>query len=174
MAKLNSQSRLISVGRIWGPWGLKGDLKVDWNNEEPPVGLGGRVFARFEGGKGLKAFIVERLKKHGRFFLLGLKGMDREAAEKVVKKDLWMEEKDLPLLNEGEYYSYQILGMKVFTEDGEELGEVREIICTGSNDVYVVRKGNHEHLIPAISDVVKSLDVEAKKMVIFRIEGLLE
>ena len=61
-------------------------------------------------------------------------------------------------LEEGEYFHYQLIGMSVRTEEGEDLGEIQEILETGSNDVYIVRGSGGELLIPAVSHVV--LEVE--------------
>ncbi len=85
---------------------------------------------------------------------------------------MWVEEKDLPELEEGEYYSYQLIEMKVETIQGEYLGEIKEIIPTGSNDVYVVRDGTEEILIPAIKDVVKEIDLEKRLVKVELLDGL--
>ena len=65
-------------------------------------------------------------------------------------------------------------GLTVVTDEGRELGTLVQIIETGANDVYVVRDGTREHLIPAIADVVVDVDLEARRMTIHAIEGLLD
>jgi 16S rRNA processing protein RimM len=77
-----------------------------------------------------------------------------------------------PQLPEGEYFHYQILGLRVITEEGEELGEVMEIIETGSNDVYVVSGEKGELLVPAISQVVREIDLNSQVMTVSLLEGL--
>jgi 16S rRNA processing protein RimM len=64
--------------------------------------------------------------------------------------------------------------MRVVSETGEDMGTVREIVPTGSNDVYVVRKEAQEFLIPATKDVIMSIDMEVRTMVIRPLEGLLQ
>ncbi len=88
-----------------------------------------------------------------------------------------MEGEDLPEAPEGTYYHYEIVGSKVRTTEGEELGEVLEIIVTGANDVYAV--GNpkatdfkSQILIPAIADVVLDVDVNNKVVTVNLPEGL--
>jgi 16S rRNA processing protein RimM len=81
---------------------------------------------------------------------------------------------ELPPLDEDEYYWQDILGMRVVSETGEDMGTVREIVPTGSNDVYVVRKEAQEFLIPATKDVIMSIDMEVRTMVIRPLEGLLQ
>ena len=73
---------------------------------------------------------------------------------------------ELPPLDADEYYWQDILGMRVVTEDGGNVGTITEIFPTRSNDVYVVREGEREVLIPAIKEVVVSIDTKARRMVI--------
>ena len=78
-----------------------------------------------------------------------------------------------PLAEEGVYFHYQLLGMRVCTEDGEALGEIAEILETGSNDVYIVRgPDGGDLLLPATAQVVRSVDVEAGMMTVRLLEGL--
>ena len=85
-----------------------------------------------------------------------------------------MEGEDLPKPPEGAFYHYEIVGMKVRTSDGEELGEVIEIIVTGANDVYVVGKqgAREQVLVPAISDVVLDVDINNGVVTVDLPEGL--
>ncbi|MCH8817820.1 MAG: 16S rRNA processing protein RimM [Chloroflexi bacterium] len=85
-----------------------------------------------------------------------------------------MEGDDLPKPPEGAFYHYEIVGMKVRTSDGEELGEVIEIIVTGANDVYVVGKqgAREQVLVPAISDVVLDVDINNGVVTVDLPEGL--
>lgn len=76
-------------------------------------------------------------------------------------------------LEPGEYYHYQLIGLSVVTDEGERLGAVREIIATGSNDVYVVKSDTGpEILLPAISQVVQSIDLASETMVVHLLDGL--
>jgi 16S rRNA processing protein RimM len=80
----------------------------------------------------------------------------------------------LPETDEGEYYWVDLIGLRVVTDDGAELGTLREIIETGSNDVYVVQGREKEYLIPALADVVSSIDLEAGTMTVTPLDGLLD
>ena len=75
-------------------------------------------------------------------------------------------------LEEGEYFHYQLISMSVRTEEGEELGEIQEILETGSNDVYIVRGSGGELLIPAVSHVVLEVNVAANSMLVRLPDGL--
>ncbi len=116
---------------------------------------------------------VERLRQGKRVLLLKLEGCnDREAADQL--RDLLVQipiEDAVPLEN-GEYYLHQLIGVVVETDEGEELGEVVDVLETGANDVYVVRGPSGELLVPAIGDVVQELDLEARRLVIRLLPGL--
>ena len=78
----------------------------------------------------------------------------------------------VPQLQEGEYYHFQLLGMNVLTEEGECLGRVREILETGSNDVYVVSGESGDVLIPALTEVIREVRLNEGLMVVKLLEGL--
>ena len=83
------------------------------------------------------------------------------------------QEDALPL-PEGRYYWFELIGMEVFTEEGEQLGTIVDIVETGSNDVYVMKHGKKEVYIPATAEVVKEIDRYGKRMVIHLMDGLME
>ncbi len=93
--------------------------------------------------------------------------------EDLVGLTLYMDRKELPRLEEDEYYWYELIGMEVCTDSGKSVGTLEKILETGSHDVYVVRKGEQESLIPAIRDVVRKVDVPGRRMIIHAVEGLL-
>ena len=79
---------------------------------------------------------------------------------------------DMEKLPDGEYYWQDLLGITAVTEDGQILGRIRGIIPTGSNDVYVCREGSREILLPAITEVIRKVDVEGRIMVVRLLDGL--
>ena len=77
-------------------------------------------------------------------------------------------------LPEGSYYQFELQGMNVYLEEGVFLGKVDQIFQTGSNDVFVVKSGKREYLIPALHAVVKKIDLSKREMIIHPIDGLLD
>ena len=77
--------------------------------------------------------------------------------------------KELP---EGEYYWRDIIGLDVYSEEGKLLGQIESVFPTGSNDVYVCKGGEREILLPAIADVIKSIDIDRRVMNVKLMEGL--
>ena len=179
LKKDGSKTEWVLCGRIGRAVGLKGECVVFWNDEESPVDVGGEIFVDAGDDKGHKLYKVAALRKQGRFHVLRLEGVEsREEARRLAKAEIVLPAENLPKLPPGQYYCYQILGMEVATEDGEELGRVVRIFTAGENDVYEVRphgKGEGEEiLVPAIGDVIISVDVDANKMVIRPLEGMLD
>lgn len=83
-------------------------------------------------------------------------------------------EEERAVLPEGSYYQYELQGIDVYLDEGTFLGKVDQILQTGSNDVFVIKSGKKEYLIPALHTVVKEIDIQKRRMVIHPIDGLLE
>jgi 16S rRNA processing protein RimM len=121
-------------------------------------------------------FAIRRIRRRDEAMLLvQFEGInDRNAAESLREEMVYVHIDNAVPLEEDEYYLYQIEGIKVVTSDGEELGQITDIIETGANDVYVVTTPDGaEHLIPAIEDVIQSVDVAEGLMVVRLLDGLL-
>ncbi len=99
---------------------------------------------------------------------------DRTAVEALRGQALQIPRSDLPELPEGENYVFDLLGLRVVAVDGEELGEISEIIFTGANEVFIVTGPRGELLIPYISDVIASEDIAAGVITVHRFPGLLD
>ncbi|HEX2171078.1 MAG TPA: ribosome maturation factor RimM [Dehalococcoidia bacterium] len=160
---------MLVIGRIARPWGLWGDLKVIVETDLPDrfetlrrVYLGGAIYR------------VRQAKVEGSFVRLALQGVTtREAAEELRDRLIEIPQSEAAPLPEGQYYHFQIVGLRAVTEAGDELGTVAEVLPTGANDVYVVRGDQGEILIPAIGDVVQAIDLEAGTLTVTPVEGLV-
>jgi 16S rRNA processing protein RimM len=153
----------VAVGRVLAPFGIKGELKVQPLTDNP------RRFApksRIWAGK-QKVTIVGSRQAQGAVFIK-LKGFhDRTSVEGFRHALLQIPETDLPPLDPGEFYRYQLIGLAVVDLEGNALGTLEEIIETGANDVYRVRTASGDDLLlPALDDVVVSIDLEARRMIV--------
>jgi 16S rRNA processing protein RimM len=168
------KERLISLGRVVNTHGVRGYMRLLPHHFPcPTLKNSVAVFLRSEGGSPL-AYQVEKTRSHRPFILLKLKGVESiEMAQALVGTTLLVKEQDLPPLREGEFYHYQVIGIEVVTTKGTLLGTIKEVFSTGSNDVWVIRQGRREYLIPVIDEVVRSLDIPGKKATIEPQEGLL-
>jgi len=165
-----AHSRFISVGRIVAPWGVKGELKVEVLTDFPE-----RFAPKRQVYVDGSPLIIESSRPHKKNLVLKFATIDSiEAAEKLRGRLLEVPYSEVYALPEGEYYRFELMGLEVCTTAGEPLGRIDHILATGSNDVFVVRADGKEVLIPAIEDVVKSIDIEKGRVVIELIDGLLE
>jgi 16S rRNA processing protein RimM len=122
----------------------------------------------------VQRYPVEKLRRHRGVLLLKLAGCDdRNSADELRGMLVQIPIGEAIPLEEGEYYDFQLVGVRVETESGEWLGQVVEVLKTGANDVYVVRGPWGEVLLPAVDDVVLELDLELKRMVVHLLPGML-
>lgn len=166
-----------TIGRIVAPFGVKGELKVHLLTDIPN---------RFETldvvyvGPAHQPRAVQRSRPYkGDMIVLKLRGIaDANAAESLRNADLSIPLDSLAQLPAGSYYQHDILGLRVLTLDDTYLGDVVDIITTGSNDVYAVKMpgapGSSQVLIPAIKDVIKQIDLQKHVIRIDPIPGLLD
>ena len=167
-------SSLVSIGRIVKSRGVKGEFIVQplTFSLERFDGVA-RVYIRVDDE--IREFTIEYSRPYGHSIIIKLRGINSpEDAATLRGGQLMVPEEESPPLPEGVYYYYQIIGLKVFTVDGVYIGEVTDIIETGSNDVYVVGNGEKEYLIPAIRDVIREIDIGKRRIIIFPETGLLE
>ncbi len=160
----------LAVARVRRPFGVRGELLLEVLSDFP-----GRLTQneRLYAGDEQIPLEVETVRRHGTDMLLQLTAVrDRDAAEKMRGAVLSIRVDDLPPLPAGVYYLHQIEGLEVFTEQGECLGRVKEILKTGANDVYVVQ-GDREILLPAIPQVVREVRLEEGKIIVRMMEGLV-
>lgn len=158
------QASLIVLGRIGGPHGVKGWVRIQsFTDPRENILSYGRWFlgqgahwAPYELGNG---------RMQGKSIVALLDGVDtREAAESLRGCEIAIPRDELPPLPEGEYYWADLVGLRVHTVDGTDLGVVDHLIQTGANDVLVVR-GERERLIPmVIGQYVTLVDLDAGRM----------
>ncbi len=164
-----SDSRIV-VGRVKAAWGIHGDIKIDLLSDAPD---------RFEPGNTVhvdnRSARVQRsrLIRGGMLLKLDIVN-DRDQAELLRGQDITITPEQVSPPPQGSYYHFQVLGLDVLSEGGENLGKVHEIVETGANDVYVVKlEGRRDILIPALEDVILGVDLEKGSMTVHLPEGLV-
>lgn len=168
----------LNVGKIVNTHGIRGEVRVISTTDFPEerYAIGNQLYLFLKEQTDPIPLIVKSYRKHKNFDLLKFEGYDHiNEVEGWKEGILKVPEEQLQSLPEGEYYFYEIIGCEVFTEDGEKLGVVHEILTPGANDVWVVEgKNGKEYLIPYIEDVVTKVDPKNKLIIINPIEGLLD
>lgn len=159
----------VAVGRVLRPRGRLGELRVEPLTDFPQrFAKGARLWI------GDTEYAVESSRSHQGALLVRLAGIDDPAGAATLRDRLLeVPESELPKLPPDTYYRYQLIGIEVWTTDGSALGHIVDVLDTGANEVFVVRGEAGETLVPAIGDVVREVDVAARRMTIEPIEGLL-
>lgn len=164
----------LLVGSIGLPFGIKGQVKLHTVTSRPEHLI--RLKTIFLGD----AHVATRLRratehKHA-VMILTLDGIeDRNTAETLRGIEVYIRQQDAAPLDQDEYFLHDLPGLQVETTAGEVLGTVSEVLETGANDVLVVkRESGEEALIPMTREVVKSLDLATKRVIIEPIQGLLD
>ena len=164
----------IEIGQIVNTNGLKGIVKVNPFTDD--VNIFEQIkYVYIELKDELKKVKIEQVRYNKNQVLLKLEGIDSiEEAEKYRTCYIKTEKKKQEKLGKDTYYIVDLIGLNVFSTEGEMLGILEDVFPTGSNDVYVVKDNlGKQILIPAIADVVKEIDLKNKKMIINLIPGLL-
>jgi 16S rRNA processing protein RimM len=165
----------VPVGEIVGAHALRGLLRARrYQTATMSLAPGGRVLLERDGT--WHEAIVTHAGAHGRgMLLLGLDGVgDRTTAEGLRGVRLLVRRADLPELAEDEYYHHEVVGFTVETLDGTVVGTIAGTLATGLHDVWEVRDGTREHLIPVVADVVRAIDRDARRVRIDPLPGLLD
>ena len=167
----------IAVGHIIGVHGLRGEVKVELYTDFPQRFAPGVVVLV---GEELAEETIEQVREHKTHLLVKFAGIDgRSAAEGMRNLWLFVDEADAAQLEEGVYWIHDIIGLDVFTEQGELVGRITDVLETGSNDVYVVAAAGdfnrgRDVLLPALDDVIRTVDLEQGRMIVHLPDGLLD
>lgn len=166
----------FTIGKIVNTHGIKGELRIMPTTDDPKRFSKLKTVA-IERNKDLTTYDIESVRYHKNFVLLKLKGIeDMTTAEQLKGSSIKIHRKDSLPLDKDEYYILDLFGLQVYTEEERYLGELVDIIATGSNDVYIVKKqdSTKELLLPAIKQVIKKVDIENQKITVHLLEGLEE
>jgi 16S rRNA processing protein RimM len=169
------EDTLLWVGRIVKTQGIKGQVRLFASGE----GGGGAfpkgtiVYLKDPQGTRKRQVTVASFQVRHPFTILSFQEIQRiEEAQEWVGCSAFIAKESLAALPPDEFYAYQLLGLQVKTDQGAPLGVLEEIIPTGSNDVFVIRKDGREILLPATDEVVLRVDVAKKEMTVRLLEGL--
>ena len=162
-----SEGKRIIIGKVGAPHGIRGELRIHPLTD---------FMERFDGLKevmvGDEFLHVESVKHHKQILLMKFREYPaREDAARLTGRLLTVDRRDAASLSEGEFYTFDILGLETFSVDGVRLGIVKNVLRTGSNDVYVVcDEDGREILVPALKKVVKEIDVAGGRMIVKMME----
>lgn len=157
-----SEGRVV-IGRVGAPHGVRGEMRVI-----PLTDFVDRFRDMKEVMVGDELLHIESCRFHKQFVILRFREYPvREDAMQLTGKVLTVSREETVPLEDGVYYTFDIIGLRVFDPDGAEIGVVENVMRTGSNDVYQVRRSDgSELLVPALKAVVKEIDIKGGRMVV--------
>ncbi len=163
----------LRVGVISSTHGIKGEVKV-FPTTDDPKRFQELKQVYLDTGKELLPLEIEGVKFFKQMVILKFKGIDNiNEIEKYRGKDLLITRENAVKLDKDEYFIFDLIDSEVFTDEGERLGILTEIMTTGANDVYVVlTEEEKEILIPSIPECILEVDVENKKIKVHLLKGL--
>lgn len=171
------QDPLIAIGRLTKPHSLRGEmvfLPYVYDLAILPDLLKRQLLLR-DKTDALQRCLIVGWREFQKRVLIQLAGCTTmTAADALREHELLMPRSWFPALPEGEYYWFEIEGLQVYSSHGVSLGHITEIIHTGSNDVYVIKDGRHEILIPALKTVVRSIDITCGEMHLYPLAELFD
>lgn len=163
----------LVVGRVIKAHGLKGlvEVKVETDNVKR-FSLGSKLFLWPPVAEWPYLTIEAVKEKKDRLLVKFFEVTTKSKADLMAGHNLVvpLQEAEKPAAT---FWLHEIIGLDVFTDSGQYLGKITEVLRTGANDVYVV-KNSKEYLLPAIKEVIKEVNIEAKKVIVHLLPGLEE
>jgi len=162
------------VGKLVKCVGLKGEMKVIPLTDD--LSRFNRLKSVWVGMKEpLREYTIESVRVDLKSAVVKFHGIsDRSGAETLVENFLFVENKDSLKPPVGSFYTHEVIGLTVVTSKGREIGKIADVWKLPANDIWVVRTGAAEVLIPAVKAIVKNIDLGRQVVVIEDIEGLIE
>jgi 16S rRNA processing protein RimM len=175
MNRASPPGELIRLGRIAGAHGLRGAVRLRLDNPDSSALTHLTRITIEHGGQRREYRILDTARAGAGAIRVTLEGVaDADAAQALRGAVAMAPAGDLPALGPREFYYRDLIGCDVRTTDGRALGAVAEVFSAGASEVLVVRNGEREVLVPAIEDVIKSMDLKERHVVIEPVPGLLD
>ena len=164
---------VFRIGQIVNTQGLKGEVRVYPYTDD--INRFGELEYFYIDKNLNNKYEVERVRYKGNMVIMKIKDIDSiELAEKLKTKNMYIGREQGRELDEGEFFVSDLIGLDVFTVDGEKVGVLKDVLQHAINDVYVVSSGEKEYLIPSIEKFVPTIDLDQNKMIIDPIKGMLD
>ncbi len=166
------KKEFLEAGKIVGTHGVRGELRIDpWADDGAFLSNFSTVYLN----EGQNALNIIKIRQHGRIVIAAVEGVSTvEAAEKLRNKIIFIKRSDISL-PEGRYFVDELIGCVAFDADtGERLGIISEVSKTGANDVWHIEKNGSQYLVPAIPEVIASVDIENERAVIRPLRGIFD
>ena len=164
----------ITVGKILKPHGIKGYVRVFPTTDHPERFRALNKVRVIQADQSALHLTIEKVVLQSNAVLIKFAEIStRNQAETLRNARIVIDRSECLPLEKDSYYIFELVGCRVFTTAGEELGTLEEVWEFPANDVYVVRKQGREILIPAVAEFVKLVDIENQRIEIEPVDGLI-
>ena len=171
--RLLNNDKLIAIGSLYKPHGLRGELKVFLYNEESETLVPG-INVWFKEKDHFISLVLENLRGSKNKLILKLKNVDaRENAEKLSNKEIYVSREDFPTLESG-FYINDIIGFNIKNSDSKSFGVLEDIITIAGKELLVIIFNDKEILLPNVDEFVKLFDFENKTIIVSNFEQFIE
>ena len=164
----------LEVGQIVNIFGIKGEVKVmPFTDDITRFDNLEKVYVKTK--KEEKLYKIQNVRYHKNMVLIKFENIETpEQAELLRNAFLEIDRENAIPLEEGTYYIADLIGMEVYSDDGNKLGIVEDIYNTGANDIYVVKNDlGKQILLPGIKEVIKEVNLDTEKITVHLIPGLI-
>ena len=167
--------KYLEIGQIVNTFGIKGMVKIKPFTEKTKKRFDNLKKVYIKTKKEKKEYEIEEIKYHKEMVLAKFKGIETiEEAEKFRNSYLLINRENEKPLEKGTYYIVDMVGLEVYTDEGDKLGILDDIFNSGSSDIYVVKNElGKQILLPAIKEVIENIDMENRKITVHLIKGLM-
>lgn len=166
------KKEFLEIGKFVGTHGVRGMVRIQpWSDDGEFL----TCFKKFYLENGKTKIEMSKITPHGNVVIAAIKGIDSIVeAEKLRGQVLYIKRDDAHL-PEGRYFVSEIIGSQVFDADTDALlGTLSDVSPTGANDVWHIKSGEKEYLVPAIPDVIVNVDIDTDKIVIRPLKGIFD
>ena len=165
--KPDSSNQEVVVGRVVGTWGINGHVKVKRFGSSDGVFIPGSVLTHTD-GELIVIYVRAKTSQNNDMLVVKFKSIDNVSkASALTGIELKTSSSILEDLPDWNYYHYELIGLKVLSNNGDHIGTLEKIIETGANDVYVVTSSDGDELLfPAIRDVIKEVNIETQVLIV--------
>lgn len=165
----------FNIGKIVNTHGIRGEVKVIPLTDDPKR-FELLEYVYIDNNKSLEKYTIKNIKYFKNMVIIKFEELQDMTSAEKLKQSIVKIPRELALpLEDDEYYVQDLIDIKVSTDDCEYLGTIKDIIFTGSNDVYVIEtEDKKEILIPALKQCIKQIDMNSKTMIVSLLEGLID
>ena len=170
-------TKYLEIGQIVNTFGIKGFVKVKPFTENTKKRFDNLKTIYMKSKKNIKEYEIEEIKYHKEMVLVKFKTIDTiEEAENLRNSYLVVDREKEEPLEEGTYYIVDLIGIEVFTDEGEKLGILEDVFTNDIGfDSYIIKNELGKTIVlPAVEDIILNIDIKERKMTVHLIKGLIE